>query len=40
LPGAVLGARLTGRLSERQLMQAIGAMLVVAGSATALQGVL
>jgi uncharacterized protein len=39
IPGALLGARLTGRLSERQLLRAIGAMLVVAGSATALQGV-
>jgi uncharacterized membrane protein YfcA len=39
IPGALLGARLTGRLSERQLLRAIGAMLVVAGSATALQTV-
>jgi uncharacterized protein len=39
IPGALLGARLTGRLSERQLLRAIGAMLVGAGSATALQGV-
>jgi uncharacterized protein len=37
VPGALLGARLTGRLSERQLLRAIGAMLVVAGAATALQ---
>jgi uncharacterized protein len=37
IPGALLGARLTGRLSERQLLQGIGAMLVVAGTATALQ---
>ena len=35
-PGALLGARLTGRLSERQLLRAIGAMLVVAGATTAL----
>jgi uncharacterized membrane protein YfcA len=34
VPGALLGARLTGRLSERQLLQAIGAVLVVAGCAT------
>jgi uncharacterized membrane protein YfcA len=34
VPGALLGARLTGRLSERQLLQAIGAVLLVAGSAT------
>ena len=39
IPGALLGANLTGRLSERQLLRAIGAMLVVAGSATTLQGV-
>jgi uncharacterized protein len=37
IPGAVLGARLTGRLSERQLLTAIGAMLVVAGATTGLQ---
>jgi uncharacterized membrane protein YfcA len=37
VPGALLGARLTGRLSERQLLRAIGAVLVVAGLATALQ---
>ena len=32
-PGALLGARLTGRLSERQLVRAIGAALLVAGAA-------
>ena len=37
VPGALLGARLTGRLSERQLLRAIGAMLVVAGTATVVQ---
>jgi uncharacterized protein len=37
VPGAVLGARLTGRMSERQLLRAIGAVLVVAGAATAVQ---
>jgi uncharacterized membrane protein YfcA len=37
VPGALLGARLTGRLSERQLLRAIGAVLVVAGATTALQ---
>jgi uncharacterized protein len=37
VPGALLGARLTGRLSERQLLRAIGAMLVVAGVATLVQ---
>jgi uncharacterized protein len=37
VPGALLGARLTGRLSEGQLLRAIGAMLVVAGVATLAQ---
>jgi uncharacterized protein len=37
VPGALLGARLTGRLSERQLLRAIGAVLVLAGATTALQ---
>ena len=37
VPGALVGARLTGRLSERQLLRAIGAVLVVAGATTALQ---
>ena len=37
IPGALLGARLTGRLSEHQLLRAIGAVLVVAGCATAAQ---
>jgi uncharacterized membrane protein YfcA len=40
IPGALLGARLTGRRSEQQLLRAIGAMLVVAGAATALQALL
>ena len=40
VPGALLGARLTGRLSERQLLRAIGAVLVVAGATTALQALL
>jgi uncharacterized protein len=39
VPGALLGARLTGRLSEPQLLRAIGAVLVVAGTATAAQAV-
>jgi uncharacterized membrane protein YfcA len=34
VPGALLGARLTGRLSEQQLLKAIGAVLVIAGAAT------
>ncbi len=37
IPGALLGARLTGRLSERQLVRAIGAVLLVAGAAAVLQ---
>lgn len=37
VPGAVLGSRLTGRLSEQQLLRAIGAVLVVAGLATIAQ---
>jgi uncharacterized protein len=39
IPGALLGARLTGRLSESQLLRAIGAVLIVAGVATAAQAV-
>jgi len=34
VPGALLGARLTGRLSAAALMRAIGAVLIVAGLAT------
>jgi uncharacterized protein len=37
IPGAFLGARLTGRLSEEQLLRAIGAVLIVAGTAAAIQ---
>ena len=40
VPGALIGARLTGRLSEQQLLRGIGAILVIAGTATGLQGVL
>ena len=40
VPGALAGARLTGRLSEQQLLRGIGAILVIAGIATALQAVL
>lgn len=39
VPGALLGARLTGRLSEVQLVRAIGVALLVAGTAAAVQGV-
>lgn len=37
IPGALLGARLTGRLSERALLRAIGGVLVAAGATTILQ---
>jgi uncharacterized membrane protein YfcA len=37
VPGALLGSRLTGRLSDLQLLRAIGAVLLVAGAACAAQ---
>ena len=37
VPGALLGARLTGRLNERQLLRAVGIVLVVAGAAMLVQ---
>jgi uncharacterized membrane protein YfcA len=40
VPGAILGARLTGRLDERQLFFAVGLVLLVAGTAMILQGIL
>jgi len=40
VPGAILGARLTGRLDERQLLRAVGLVLLVAGTAMILQGTL
>ncbi len=40
VPGAILGARLTGRLDERQLLRAVGFVLLVAGTAMILQGIL
>jgi uncharacterized membrane protein YfcA len=39
VPGSLLGARLTGRLNEQQLLRAIGAILVVAGAAMIVEGV-
>jgi uncharacterized membrane protein YfcA len=39
IPGALLGARLTGRLSEVQLVRAIAGVLLVAGIATAVEAV-
>lgn len=40
VPGSYVGARLTGRLDERQLLRAIGCILLVGGTALILQGVL
>jgi uncharacterized protein len=40
IPGSLLGARLTGRLSERQLLRAVGAVLLVAGAAMIVEGIL
>jgi len=37
VPGALLGARLTGRLDERQLLRAVGLVLVLAGTITLVQ---
>ena len=37
VPGALLGARLTGRLDEQQLLRAVGVVLLVAGSAMLVQ---
>jgi uncharacterized membrane protein YfcA len=39
IPGAVIGSRLTGRLSTDQLLRAIGALLVVAGTGILIQAV-
>ena len=39
IPGALLGARLTGRLSEAALLRAVALVLVVAGCATGVQAV-
>jgi uncharacterized membrane protein YfcA len=33
IPGALLGSRLTGRLSDRALLQAVGYILLVAAAA-------
>jgi uncharacterized membrane protein YfcA len=37
VPGALLGARLTGRLDEEQLLPAVGVILLVAGTAMLVQ---
>ena len=39
VPGALIGAGLTGRLAEEQLLRAVGAVLVVAGAGMAAQGI-
>lgn len=39
VPGALLGARLTGRLDERQLLRAVGIVLLVAGGAMLAQAI-
>ena len=39
IPGAVIGARLTGRLSPVVLLHAVGVILLVAGTAAIVQGV-
>ena len=38
IPGAVLGSRITEKLSERQLLNAIGVALLIAGSVTVARG--
>jgi uncharacterized membrane protein YfcA len=39
IPGSLLGARLTGRLDEQQLLHAVGGVLLIAGTAMILQGI-
>ena len=39
IPGALLGARLTGRLSERQLIRAIGVVLLVAAASMVIEAI-
>jgi uncharacterized protein len=39
VPGSLLGARLTGRLNEQQLLRAVGVVLVIAGTAMISQGI-
>lgn len=39
IPGALLGSRLTGRLSERQLLRAIGVVLLVAATSMVAEAV-
>jgi uncharacterized membrane protein YfcA len=37
VPGAILGARLTGRLDQRQLLRAVGVVLLIAGTSLIVQ---
>jgi uncharacterized protein len=39
IPGSLLGARLTGRLGERELLRTVGALLIIAGGAMIVQAV-
>ena len=39
VPGALIGSRLTGRLSAAQLLRAVGVILLVAGTASILPGI-
>lgn len=39
VPGALLGSRLTGRLSERQLIRAIGVILLIAAAGMVVQAI-
>jgi len=39
LPGALLGSRLTGRLSVEMLLRTVGVILLVAGTAAIVQGI-
>jgi uncharacterized protein len=39
IPGAAIGSRLTGRLSERQILTGIGIVLLIAGTTTVGRGV-
>jgi uncharacterized membrane protein YfcA len=38
IPGAILGSRVTGRLSERQLLNGIGVVLLIVGTVTVARG--
>jgi uncharacterized protein len=38
IPGAILGTRITGKLSETQLLRAIGVVLLIVGTTTAARG--